>query len=280
MRIALAPKVGRERDANGPLAAVAAGLEQGDRVGPRRRVGLRRGPAATCGAQEDRGQRAAHAETIAQPAPPRSGEHRCQAVDPTHHLVCVRVRALSVAGQPARVCAPSDYVDTMTYDDRGRVTNDGMYAYVHGHGGSAKATWLGGAEPDSERVHPASFDAQGRLTRLGNRKFTYDAEGHLTRAKSGKHFESWAYTPDGTYAYTNNFPDSWEDCEADLIEVKRDKRGLNTVEVYDGCQIAATPATLTITRDAAGRPTKIDVDTHHDGTIEFTITADYSCHGG
>ena len=205
---------------------------------------------------------------------------KTQAVDPTHHLVCVRVRALSVAGQPARVCAPSDYVDTMTYDDRGRVTNDGMYAYVHGHGGSAKATWLGGAEPDSERVHPASFDAQGRLTRLGNRKFTYDAEGHLTRAKSGKHFESWAYKPDGTYAYTNNFPDSWEDCEADLIAVKRDKRGLNTVEVYDGCQIAATPATLTITRDAAGRPTKIDVDTHHDGTIEFTITADYSCHGG
>lgn len=70
---------------------------------------------------------------------------------------------------------------------------------------------------------------------------TYDAEGHLTRAKSGKYFESWAYTPDGTYAYTNNFPDSWEDCEADLIQVKRDKRGLNTVEVYDGCQIAATP---------------------------------------
>ena len=48
------------------------------------------------------------------------------------------------------------------------------------------------AEADSERVQPGSLAAQGGLNSLGNRKLTYDAEGHLTRAKSGTHFESWA----------------------------------------------------------------------------------------
>jgi hypothetical protein len=201
-----------------------------------------------------------------------------KSVEPDATLDCIYVRALAVAGRPPRVCVPVDWDYPFIYDDRGRVVNDGLSSYTHGEGGRAQATWLGDADPGYDRLSPATFDDQGRILSSGGSRYTYDDEGRLIRSDHGKRYLMWTYAADGTYLATNNYPDSDEECEADLVELTRNARGLNEVEVYDGCMISDTPRTMRYVYDAAGRAISIEVDNYSDGTVDYTITADYSCH--
>lgn len=198
-----------------------------------------------------------------------------KSVDPSANLECFEVRALQVAGHPQRICAPLTAGYRYTYDNKGRVTNDGLYAYEHGEGGKAKLRWIGDG-PGS--VSKGEFDTVGRKTRGDNASYEFDEHGRLVRSTYGKRFTAVKFAADGTYESSNNYPDSDEECEADLTVVKRNAHEQTTYEEYAGCEINESPRALSYHYDAAGRATKIEVDLQIDGTHDFTIEASYTCH--
>ncbi len=200
--------------------------------------------------------------------------------DPEANLECFEVRALQVAGHPQRICSPIDEPYTFTYDDRGRVLDDGRYSYEYRRGGKAVMTWIGGGKPT---VFQAEFDAAGRMVRAGKARHQFDEGGRLVRSEYGRRFTATKYAADGTYLTSNNYPDSDEECESDLFVVRRNRHGQNVREEYGGCEINESARTLTFEYDSAGRAVHIDVDLQTgeddgDGSVDFTIDVSYACH--
>lgn len=203
-----------------------------------------------------------------------------KSTDPKANLECFEVRALQVAGHAQQICFPITGPYTLEYDEQGRILNDGRYRYEHGKDGQAKSTSAGDGKPTTSQV---KFDEVGRLVQRDKTRDTFDEAGRLIKSDYGKRFTAVKYAEDGTFVSDHNYPDSAEECEADLFVVTRNEHGQTLTEEYGGCEINESSRTLTFTYDAAGRPTHIDIELttgkESDGSVDATIDVSYACHG-
>lgn len=202
-----------------------------------------------------------------------------KSTDPNANLECFEIRALQVAGHAQRICFPIKEPYTLSYDEEGRILDDGLYSYEHGKDGKSKSTSIGGGKPTVSKV---KFDAVGRMVQRSGAQFTFDESGRLIKSDYGKRFTAVKYAGDGTFVSDHNYPDSDEECESNLFVVTKNEHGQTLTEEYGGCEINESGRVLTFSYDAAGRPTHIDIELiageDPDGSVDATVDVSYACH--
>ena len=137
---------------------------------------------------------------------------------------------------------------------------------------------------DGSQKLAVQFDAQGRLTTVGDQRFEYLPDGrtagYSTRSKAGKWKQTVTYKwdPRQTYGVNWTYPDADEFCEPEPASVQLDAEGRVAREVYADCQINYSEFTLRYGYDAAGRPVTLDVECQPgDDASTWQLALKYEC---
>jgi hypothetical protein len=158
------------------------------------------------------------------------------------------------------------------YDATGRVTA----------GPGSTYRWTGpraAARTSGRQRTNVTFDDQQRLVGEGQGRHSYDSAGRLARSDWGRRFLEYRYAPDGTFTTNHNYPDSDEFCVADLVEVRRDARGLPVIERFDNCGINETNYTLRYEFGEGNRIDVVHVDVESNGSEDVVARFSYAAAG-
>jgi hypothetical protein len=158
------------------------------------------------------------------------------------------------------------------YDATGRVTA----------GPGSTYRWTGpraAARTSGRQRTNVTFDEQQRLVGEGQGRHSYDSAGRLVRSDWGRRFLEYRYAPDGTFTTNHNYPDSDEFCVADLVEVRRDARGLPVIERFDNCGINEVNYTLRYEFGEGNRIDVVHIDVESNGSEDVVARFSYAAAG-
>lgn len=185
---------------------------------------------------------------------------------------CYRTYRVRPEGTLTNLCMTGMSSVTYRYDAQGRITA--------GHNSSYR--WTGpraGVRTSGRTRTNVQLDDQGRLSREGEETITYDAQGRLAREATRTRHVEYRYAADGTYEIGHNYPDSDEFCISNVVELRRDARGLPSLERYDNCQINDTPYTLRYEYGEGNRIEVIRVDIESNGSEDAVARLTYPAAG-
>lgn len=192
---------------------------------------------------------------------------------PTENPLCVRLYRVRPTSTELEICNTQTSPIVFRYDANGRILsgNGTTFRWTRDRVGTRTA----GRQSVSVTV-----DAEQRFVNVGGSRITYDAQGHLVREEGGRRFLQYAYAADGTFSTTHNYPDREEFCVAELVEVRRNARGLPEIERFDNCGINETRYTLRYEFGEGNRIDVIHADVESDGSEELHATLTYAPAGG
>lgn len=129
-----------------------------------------------------------------------------------------------------------------------------------------------------------TFDDQGRLSQIGDRRFEYLPDGHAagysTRRKDGTWERNVTYDwrPNETYGLQSTYSDEDEFCQPVPSSARLDPQGRVVREVFDDCRIYYSAYTVRYHYDALGRPDTLKIECK-DGEVPvpWTLALKYEC---
>lgn len=185
---------------------------------------------------------------------------------------CYRTYRVRPEGTLTNLCMTGMSSVTYRYDAQGRITA--------GHNTSYR--WTGpraGVRTSGRTQTNVQLDDQGRLARVGDETITYDAQGRLAREATRTRHVEYRYAENGAFEINHNYPDSDEFCISNVVELRRNGRGLPELERFDNCQINDTPYTLRYEYGVGDRVEVIRVDVESNGSEDAVARLTYPAAG-
>lgn len=186
---------------------------------------------------------------------------------------CARLYRVRPTDTEFEVCNTQTTPFVFRYDANGRIVS----------GRNATFRWTrdrSGTRTVGRQNTAVTIDAEHRFVTVGTIRNTFDAQGRLTRQEGARRFLQYNYNADGTFTTNHNYPDSEEFCVADLVEVRRNARGLPEVERFDNCGINETAYTLRYEFGEGNRIDAVHVDLESNGSDDLHVTLTYPPAGG
>lgn len=191
---------------------------------------------------------------------------------PNTEAGCYRTYRVRPEGTLTDLCMTGMSNVTYRYDEQGRI--------LAGHHTSYQ--WTGpraGFRTSGRTRTSVRLDDQLRFVTEGSETITYDAQGRLAREATRTRHVDYRHAADGTFEIGHNYPDQEEFCISNIVEVRRNARGLPELERFDNCQINDTPYTLRYEYDDRNRITVVRVDVESNGSEDAVARLTYPADG-